>query len=48
MQTVAKLRIGQDIKQVLETTSRRVRGPTAYSKSRTVCHDEGDLRVMRF
>jgi bacterioferritin len=48
MQTVAKLRIGQDIKQVLENDLKGEReAREAYAKSRGICHDEGDIVSMK-
>ena len=48
MQTVAKLRIGQDIKQVLENDLKgEHEAHAAYTKSRGICHDEGDVVSMK-
>lgn len=48
MQTVAKLRIGQDIKQVLENDLKgEHEAREAYTRSRGICHDEGDIVSMQ-
>ncbi len=48
MQKVAPLRIGQNIKEVLEADlAGEYDARTAYSKSRDVCHDEGDYVTMK-
>lgn len=47
MQKVAPLRIGQDIKEVLEADlAGEYDARTAYSKSREVCREEGDYVSM--
>ena len=48
LQTVAPLRIGQTVKEVLESDlAGEYDARTAYKKSRDVCHDAGDYVTMK-
>ncbi|WP_428698367.1 bacterioferritin [Stappia sp.] len=48
LQKVAPLRIGQDVKEVLESDLAGEQDARAsYSKSRDICHDEGDYVTMK-
>ena len=48
MQKVAPLRIGQDIKEVLESDlAGEYDARTSYSKSREICREEGDYVSMQ-
>ncbi|WP_417766903.1 bacterioferritin [Stappia sp.] len=48
LQKVAPLRIGQDVKEVLESDLAGEHDARAsYSKSRDICHDEGDYVSMK-
>lgn len=48
MQTLAPLRIGQTVKEVLESDlAGEYDARAAYSKSRDLCHDEGDYVSMK-
>ena len=48
MQTLAPLRIGQTIKEVLEADlAGEYDARASYSKSRDICHDEGDYVSMK-
>lgn len=48
LQKVAPLRIGQDVKEVLESDLAGEQDARAsYSKSRDICHDEGDYVSMK-
>src|SRR6187455_410503 len=48
LQTVAPLRIGQNVKEVLEADlAGEYDARTAYKKSRDVCHDKGDYVSMK-
>ncbi|MCC4245314.1 bacterioferritin [Stappia indica] len=48
LQKVAPLRIGQDVKEVLEADlAGEHDARTSYAKSRDICHDEGDYVSMK-
>jgi bacterioferritin len=48
LQTVAPLRIGQNVKEVLEADlAGEYDARTAYKKSRDICHDAGDYVSMK-
>ncbi|MEM6383208.1 MAG: bacterioferritin [Pseudomonadota bacterium] len=48
MQTLAPLRIGQTVKEVLEADlAGEYDARASYSKSRDICHDEGDYVSMK-
>jgi bacterioferritin len=48
MQSLAPLKIGQNVKEVLEADlAGEYEARTAYSKSRKICHDCGDLVTMK-
>ncbi|WP_249690744.1 bacterioferritin [Stappia sp. WLB 29] len=48
LQKVAPLRIGQDVKEVLEADlAGEHEARASYSKSRDICHDEGDYVSMK-
>jgi bacterioferritin len=48
LQKVAPLRIGQDVKEVLEADlAGEHEARASYSKSRDICHDEGDYVTMK-
>ena len=48
LQKVAPLRIGQNIKEVLEADlAGEYDARKAYTKSRKICHDEGDIVSMK-
>ena len=48
LQTVAPLRIGQNVKEVLEADlAGEYDARTAYKKSREICHDLGDYVTMK-
>lgn len=48
LQTVAPLRIGQNVKEVLEADlAGEYDARTSYKKSRDVCHDKGDYVSMK-
>ena len=48
LQKVAPLRIGQDVKEVLEADlAGEHEARTSYSQSRDICHDEGDYVSMK-
>ncbi|MBE7186609.1 MAG: bacterioferritin [Methylobacterium mesophilicum] len=48
LQTVAPLRIGQNVKEVLESDlAGEYDARTSYKKSREVCHDRGDYVTMK-
>ncbi len=48
LQTVAPLRIGQTVKEVLEADlAGEYDARTAYKKSRDICHDAGDYVTMK-
>jgi len=48
LQTVAPLRIGQNVREVLEADLKgEYDARTAYKKSRDICHDAGDYVSMK-
>ncbi|HEV7245437.1 MAG TPA: bacterioferritin [Shinella sp.] len=48
LQTVGALRIGQNVKEVLEADlAGEYDARTAYKKSRDICHDAGDYVTMK-
>jgi len=48
LQSVAPLRIGQNVKEVLESDlAGEYDARTAYKRSREICHDEGDFVSMK-
>jgi bacterioferritin len=48
LQTVAPLRIGQNVKEVLEADlAGEYDARTSYKKSRDICHDKGDYVSMK-
>ncbi len=48
LQSVAPLRIGQNVKEVLEADlAGEYDARESYSKSRQICHDEGDIVSMK-
>jgi bacterioferritin len=48
LQTLAPLRIGQNVKEVLEADlAGEYDARTAYKKSRDICHDAGDYVSMK-
>lgn len=48
LQTVAPLRIGQNVKEVLEADlAGEYDARTSYKKSRDICHEEGDYVTMK-
>ena len=48
LQKVAPLRIGQNVKEVLEADlAGEHEARTSYAKSRDICHDEGDYVTMK-
>jgi bacterioferritin len=48
MQTLAPLRIGQNIREVLEADlAGEYKAVESYSKSRVICHEEGDYVTMK-
>ncbi|TGT72231.1 MULTISPECIES: bacterioferritin [unclassified Mesorhizobium] len=48
LQSVAPLRIGQNVKEVLESDlASEYDARTAYKRSREICHDEGDFVSMK-
>lgn len=48
LQTVAPLRIGQNVKEVLEADlAGEYDARTSYKKSREICHDKGDYVSMK-
>jgi bacterioferritin len=48
LQTVAPLRIGQNVKEVLEADlAGEYDARAAYKKSRDICHDAGDYVTMK-
>ena len=48
LQTVAPLRIGQNVKEVLEADlAGEYDARKAYKKSRDICHDAGDYVTMK-